>query len=141
MENHPETYKIALKNNIELLDASCPVVLKLQHKIKQGYETMQDIDGQIIIFGKEGHAEVQGLIGQTNDKAIVIASFEDLIKIDFSKPIYIYSQTTKSPKLYKEITDEISRRIPNHLKVIISFMIHYVVIWKRTAIKRVFQSK
>lgn len=118
----PETYKIALKNNIELLDASCPVVLKLQHKIKQGYETMQDIDGQIIIFGKEGHAEVQGLIGQTNDKAIVIASIEDLIKIDFSKPIYIYSQTTKSPKLYKQITDEISRRIPNHLKV--NYIVH-----------------
>ena len=83
---------------------------------------MKDIEGQIIIFGKEGHAEVQGLIGQTNDKAIVIASFDDLIKIDFSKPIYIYSQTTKSPKLYKEITNEISRRIPNHLKV--NYIVH-----------------
>jgi len=107
----PETYKIALKNNIELLDASCPVVLKLQNKIKQGYETISDIDGQIIIFGKKGHAEVKGLLGQTNDNAIIITTVDDLVKVNFNKPIYIYSQTTKSPKKYKEITEEIKKRL------------------------------
>lgn len=107
----PETYDIALKNNIQLLDASCPVVLKLQHQIKAGYEEIKQIDGQVIIFGKEGHAEVVGLLGQTNNNAIVVASIEDLDKIDFSKSIYIYSQTTKSPKAYREITLEIEKRV------------------------------
>lgn len=107
----PETYKIALKNNIQLLDASCPVVLKLQHKIKEGYEDIKNIDGQVLIFGKEGHAEVQGLLGQTNGEAIIITTIEDLDKVDFYKPIYIYSQTTKSPKAYKSITNEIDQRI------------------------------
>ena len=107
----PETYAIALENNIQLLDASCPVVLKLQHQIKEGYEDMKDIDGQIIIFGKEGHAEVTGLLGQTKNEAIVITTIDDLEKIDFSKSIYIYSQTTKSPKAYKVISDVIAERV------------------------------
>ena len=77
----PETYKIALENNIQLLDASCPVVLKLQHQIKEGYENLKDIDGQVIIFGKEGHAEVTGLLGQTNNEAIIVTTIEDLEKI------------------------------------------------------------
>tara|TARA_B100000214_G_scaffold243909_1_gene178828 strand:+ start:844 stop:1716 length:873 start_codon:yes stop_codon:yes gene_type:complete len=107
----PSTYQLALQNNIELLDASCPVVLKLQHQIKEGYEEIQNINGQVVIFGKEGHAEVAGLLGQTNNKAIVVATIADLDKIDFNKSIYIYSQTTKSPKAYEEITLEIKRRI------------------------------
>ena len=107
----PSTYELALKNNIQLLDASCPVVLKLQNQIKGGYEEIKQIDGQVIIFGKEGHAEVVGLLGQTNNNAIIVASNEDLEKIDFTKSIYVYSQTTKSPKAYKEITLEIERRV------------------------------
>lgn len=107
----PSTYELALKNNIELLDASCPVVLKLQNQIKEGYEEIKEINGQVIIFGKEGHAEVDGLLGQTNNNAIVIADIEDLVKIDFSKSIYIYSQTTKSPEAYKDISLEIQRRV------------------------------
>ncbi|MDC0249546.1 4-hydroxy-3-methylbut-2-enyl diphosphate reductase [Flavobacteriales bacterium] len=107
----PSTYAIALENNIQLLDASCPVVLKLQHQIKEGYEEIKDVDGQVIIFGKEGHAEVTGLLGQTKNNAIIITTIEDLKKIDFSKSIYIYSQTTKSPKAYKEIIDVIQERI------------------------------
>ena len=106
----PSTYDLALKNNIQLLDASCPVVLKLQHQIKLGYEEIKQIDGQVVIFGKEGHAEVVGLLGQTNNNAIVVASIDDLEKIDFSKSIYIYSQTTKSPQAYKEITLQIEKR-------------------------------
>ena len=120
----PSTYQLALKNNIELLDASCPVVLKLQHQIKEGYEEIQNIDGQVVIFGKEGHAEVAGLLGQTNNKAIVVATIADLDKIDFNKSIYIYSQTTKSPKAYEEITLEIKRRMKhvsgNNIKYIVN---------------------
>ena len=106
----PETYHIAIKNNIQLLDASCPVVLKLQNNIKEGYEEINKIDGQIIIFGKEGHAEVQGLLGQTDGKAIIVASAEDLDKVDFSSPIYMYSQTTKSPKAFADLQEEIRKR-------------------------------
>ena len=107
----PSTYDIALKNNIELLDASCPVVLKLQHQIKEGYENIKSIDGQVIIYGKEGHAEVTGLVGQTNGEAIIVTTKEDLKKIDFNKPIYIYSQTTKSPKAFQEIVNEIKKHL------------------------------
>jgi len=107
----PSTYDIALKNNIQLLDASCPVVLKLQHQIKAGYEEIKKMKGQVIIFGKEGHAEVVGLLGQTDNKAIVVASNNDLEKVDFNKPIYIYSQTTKSPKAYQDISLEIQKRV------------------------------
>jgi len=110
----PETYHTALKNNIQLLDASCPVVLKLQHNIKEGYEEINKIDGQIIIFGKEGHAEVQGLLGQTDGKAIIVASAGDLDRVDFTAPIYMYSQTTKSPKAFAELQEEIRKRKEQH---------------------------
>ena len=114
----PSTYELALKNNIQLLDASCPVVLKLQNQIKGGYEEIKKIDGQVIIYGKEGHAEVVGLLGQTNNNAIIVATVEDLDKIDFTKPIYIYSQTTKSPEAYKSITQEIESRIKMNIRVV-----------------------
>ena len=120
----PSTYELALKNNIQLLDASCPVVLKLQHQIKGGYEEIKQIDGQVIIFGKQGHAEVVGLLGQTNNSAIVVASFEDLEKIDFNKSIYIYSQTTKSPKAYQDITLEIEKRIKMSTNTNIKYIVN-----------------
>ena len=107
----PSTYEIALKNDIELLDASCPVVLKLQHQIKEGYEQIKNINGQVIIFGKEGHAEVTGLVGQTDGKAIIVATEEDLNKVDFDKPIYIYSQTTKSPAAFQNIINNIKDKL------------------------------
>ena len=120
----PSTYELALKNNIQLLDASCPVVLKLQHQIKGGYEEIKQIDGQVIIFGKQGHAEVVGLLGQTNNNAIVVASFEDLEKIDFNKSIYIYSQTTKSPKAYQDITLEIEKRVKMSTNTNIKYIVN-----------------
>lgn len=107
----PETYKIALENNIELIDASCPVVLKLQNKIKTGYDKINEQNGQLIIYGKQGHAEVIGLLGQTDKKGIVISDFNDLDKIDYSKPINIFSQTTKSRTGYAQIVEEIKRRM------------------------------
>lgn len=91
----PETYRIALENNIELIDASCPVVLKLQNRIKNSYDKMAD-EGQVVIYGQQGHAEVNGLQGQTNGEAIIITIEEDLEQIDFKKPVDLFSQTTKS---------------------------------------------
>ncbi len=107
----PETYKIALENNIELIDASCPVVLKLQNKIKTGFDSISEAEGQLIIYGKKGHAEVIGLLGQTKKQGIVVSEFSDLDKIDYTKPINIFSQTTKSRKGYDEIVEEIKKRM------------------------------
>lgn len=107
----PETYKIAIKNNIQLIDASCPVVLKLQNNIKLGFDKILKKGGQIVIYGKEGHAEVNGLVGQTNGKAIVIGGAEDLDKIDFSKPVNLFAQTTKSIEGFYEIQKEIKKRM------------------------------
>ncbi|MCF6183247.1 MAG: 4-hydroxy-3-methylbut-2-enyl diphosphate reductase [Bacteroidales bacterium] len=107
----PETYKIAQKNNIELIDASCPIVLNLQKKIDKAYKDFKSIEGQIIIFGKEGHAEVIGLLGHTDNRGIVISEEKDLDKIDFSKPINIFSQTTKSRSSYHKIIEKIKDRM------------------------------
>jgi 4-hydroxy-3-methylbut-2-enyl diphosphate reductase len=90
----PETYKLALENNIELVDASCPVVLKLQNRVREAYND----DEKILIYGKHGHAEVIGLQGQTNGDAIVIEKFEELDNIELPKKIQLYSQTTKRTK-------------------------------------------
>jgi len=107
----PETYKIAIENNIELIDASCPVVLKLQNRVKSSFDQMEERDGQIVIYGKEGHAEVIGLTGQTKDRAIVIMDDEDLAKIDFTRPVTLYSQTTKSTKGFYRIKGMIEEQI------------------------------
>ena len=104
----PTTYKLAKKNNISLIDCTCPVVLKLQDRIR---ETYSKIGGQIVIFGKTGHAEVNGLVGQTNGDAIVVDSIESLKAIDFTKPVQIFSQTTKDPKEYEDICKAIEERI------------------------------
>lgn len=106
----PETYKIAFENNIQLIDASCPVVLRLQNKIKNEAEILED-KGQLVIYGKIGHAEVNGLVGQTKNKAIVIESINDLDILDYSKPITLFSQTTKSSNGFYKVQNEIKRRI------------------------------
>lgn len=106
----PETYKIALENNLELIDASCPVVLKLQNRIRLGFEEMQQSKGQIVIYGKEGHAEVNGLVGQTSGEAIIVNSEADLDKIDYTKPVRFYSQTTQPMMGFKELIKGIEER-------------------------------
>lgn len=94
----PETYKLAMENNIELVDASCPVVLKLQNRVREAYNDKE----QILIYGKHGHAEVKGLVGQTNGEAIVVETFDELEKHDLPKKLQLFSQTTKRTKnLYK----------------------------------------
>lgn len=107
----PETYRIAIENNIELIDASCPVVLKLQNRIRLGNEEMLQKNGQIVIYGKMRHAEVNGLVGQTLEKAIIINNEKDLDAIDYSKPIRLYSQTTQSIIGYEKIINQIKARI------------------------------
>lgn len=107
----PETYKLALKNNIELIDASCPVVLKLQNRVKNSFDTMEGVNGQIVIYGKLGHAEVIGLTGQTKDKAIIVMHDEDLEQIDFARSVILYSQTTKNTKGFYHIKSLIEERI------------------------------
>ena len=106
----PETYKIAKENHIELLDASCKVVQKLQKRILTSYQEHAH-SGQVVIFGKEGHAEVNGLVGQTNKNAIVIKHFHDLDKIDFSKPVSLFSQTTMDIGDFGVIANEIRQRM------------------------------
>ncbi len=104
----PETYELARRNHIEIIDATCPVVLKLQKRIKEQYELG---NGQIVIFGKKGHAEVLGLVGQTQSNAIVIERFDEVEKLDFSRDIYLYSQTTKSLDEFHRIIDYIQAHI------------------------------
>ena len=106
----PETYAAANERNIKLIDATCQVVLRLQKSIKQSYNDPDFKGGQILIFGKKGHAEVIGLLGQTEQKGIVISSVEDLGLVDFSKPARLYSQTTQSPEEYANIITELEKR-------------------------------
>ena len=134
----PETYELARQNNIEIIDATCPVVLQLQKRIKTQYDSNHKcsmangqwsmangqwsmvngqwsmVNGQcpqIVIFGKKGHAEVLGLVGQTQSNAIVIESFEEVERLDFTRDIYLYSQTTKSLDEFHRISEYIQAHI------------------------------
>jgi 4-hydroxy-3-methylbut-2-enyl diphosphate reductase len=111
----PSTYQTAERNNIRIIDATCPVVLQLQKKIQRHYRNLDMNTSQIVILGKIGHAEVNGLVGQTEGKAIVIEKKEDLDKLDFNKDIYLFSQTTMSLGDFKEIVKEIESRISKDL--------------------------
>ena len=105
----PATYELARKNNIEIIDATCPVVLRLQKRIKQEYDKASG--QQIVIYGKNGHAEVLGLVGQTNGEAIVIEGLKEVNRLDFSKDIRLYSQTTKSLDEFRQIVEYIQEHI------------------------------
>lgn len=107
----PSTYEIAKRNNIEIIDASCPVVLRLQRRIKDKHNNEIDNDTQIVIYGEKGHAEVNGLMGQTDARAIVIEKKEELDKLDFSKNICLFSQTTKPLDGFREVIDIIESRM------------------------------
>ena len=106
----PSTYRIAEQNNIEIIDASCPVVLKLQKRIRETYLKHHGTDAQIVIFGQKGHAEVIGLEGQTNNTAIVVESVADLDMLDYAKSIYLFSQTTKSVEGFQAIVEAIKAK-------------------------------
>lgn len=141
----PSTYNLAQKNKISIIDATCPVVLALQRKIKKAYEKHDKQNTQIVIYGKVGHAEVNGLVGQTNGTAIVVENLNDISKIDFSKNICLFSQTTKSIDGFNEIIaeiqkkkqnginfeyfDTICRQVANRIPKIINFVSKYDLIY------------
>jgi 4-hydroxy-3-methylbut-2-enyl diphosphate reductase len=105
----PKTYEVAKEHNIEIVDTTCPVVLQLQKRIKKQFDN--NPEAQIVIFGKNGHAEVLGLVGQTNNRAIVVENIGDVQKLDFSHDIYLYSQTTKSLDEFHRIIEYIQDHI------------------------------
>lgn len=107
----PETYKIAAANNIQLVDASCPIVLAIQKKIRRTSEKTSEKNGQIVIYGRKNHPEVIGLAGQAGNHAIVVEDENDLGKIDFTKPVNLFAQTTKSPENYQKLIAKISTRL------------------------------
>ena len=108
----PATYRTAEQLSIRLIDATCPIVLALQQRIRKGYDEMRRVDGQIVIFGKPGHAEVVGLTGQTDGTAVIASTPDDLDSIDFTRPIRLYSQTTKSREEYQQLIANIQSRLP-----------------------------
>lgn len=140
----PETYEYAQKNNIELIDATCPVVLTLQEKVKSSFDNFRDRDGQIVIYGKKGHAEVIGLDGQIDNRAVVLESVNDISQIDFSRPVSLYSQTTKrvedfyhiadtvkakmEPGVPVEIKDSICRQVSNRVPHLKKFVLDFDLI-------------
>lgn len=101
----PASYETAKANGVEVIDASCPVVLNLQKKIRKAYESVKENGGQIVIYGKRGHAEVIGLVGQTNGEALVVEHEDDLRQVDFSRPVILFSQTTKSLEGFRHVIE------------------------------------
>ena len=115
----PTTYARARQLGIEVIDATCPVVARLQHRVVEAYEKMAPIGGQVVILGKRGHAEVVGLTGQVEDRALVIEREENLVQIDFTRPIYFLSQTTQSIALFNRLGEEMLRRATDPQQVTI----------------------
>jgi 4-hydroxy-3-methylbut-2-enyl diphosphate reductase len=113
----PETYEYARQNNIELVDATCPIVLQLQNKIRASFELQQQQNGQVVIFGKPGHAEVIGLNGQTGNQALIISSLDEVDKIDFTRPISLYSQTTKPLNEFRMLAELVKLRAGDKVPV------------------------
>lgn len=107
----PKTYDLAKEYSIEIIDATCPVVAALQRKVKAAYSKMCNVGGTVVILGKRGHAEVVGLIGQVEEKAVVIEDESDLEQVDFSHPIYFLSQTTQSVDKFNRLADIMRARL------------------------------
>jgi 4-hydroxy-3-methylbut-2-enyl diphosphate reductase len=103
----PETYKIAEKNNITIIEATCPIVRRLQSKIKDTWLKTKEGNGQVVIFGKPGHAEVVGLLGQIKNEGIIVSGPSDFQKIDVTRPVYLFSQTTMSVKEFSDFTNNL----------------------------------
>lgn len=106
----PATYRRAEELSISVIDATCPVVARLQRRVREAYEKMQGVGGSVVLLGKRGHAEVIGLTGQVGDDVIVVEGVEDLAAVDFSRPIYFLSQTTQSIELFNHLAEEMRRR-------------------------------
>lgn len=113
----PRTYERAKELGINVVDATCPVVARLQRRLREAYERMQQVGGRVVLLGKRGHAEVVGLTGQVDDDVTVVEKFEDLDAIDFSRPIYFLSQTTQSIDLFNRLGEEIKRRASEGVEI------------------------
>lgn len=113
----PATYRRARELGIEVIDATCPVVAKLQQRVVRAHAAMSKVDGQVVILGKRGHAEVVGLTGQVEAPTIVVEGREDLSQIDFTRPIYFLSQTTQSIALFESLAAEMRRRAADSSQV------------------------
>ncbi len=113
----PESYKVAEENNLKIIDATCPVVLNLQKKIKKAYQQLQPLNGQVVIYGKKGHAEVNGLVGQCNGNAIVVENTNDLVHVDTTRPVILFSQTTKTIDGFKEVIAQLQSTMQADLKI------------------------
>lgn len=109
----PSSYSIVKKNNLRLTDATCPVVLKLQQRIRESWKRLSKIGGQVVLFGKKGHAEVIGLMGQTNNECVLIENESQIYLIDSSKPTEVFSQTTKDPEQYSYLIRKIEEHVNN----------------------------
>ena len=115
----PTTYQRAAAEGVNIIDATCPVVARLQRKVREAYEMMQREGGSVVLLGKRGHAEVVGLTGQVGDDVVVVERVEDLDVVDFSRPIYLLSQTTQSIDLFNMLGEEIRRRVAEGVSVTI----------------------
>lgn len=113
----PQSYQLAKNKNIQIIDATCPVVLKLQKRIKQAWLDIKDTNGQVVIYGKKGHAEVQSLVGQTNGEAIVIESEEEINTINSEQAVVVFSQTTKSIEKYQQLGEKIKNWCKSSVKI------------------------
>lgn len=109
----PQTYALARRNNLQVIDCTCPVVLRLQERVRETWEQLRESGGQVVIFGKKGHAEVNGLVGQTDGNAIVISDLKEADGLDFSRPVALFSQTTKDPDEFHRIARHILERRPD----------------------------
>ena len=109
----PSSYAVVKKNNLRLTDATCPVVLKLQQRIRESWKRLSKIGGQVVLFGKKGHAEVIGLMGQTNNECVLIENESQIYLIDSSKPTEVFSQTTKDPEQYSYLIRKIEEHVNN----------------------------
>ncbi|MBR5771065.1 MAG: 4-hydroxy-3-methylbut-2-enyl diphosphate reductase [Alistipes sp.] len=106
----PRTYRMAEELGITVIDATCPVVARLQRRLREAYDKMQEVGGSVVLLGKRGHAEVIGLTGQADDDVVVIENEADLNNVDFTRPIYFLSQTTQSIALFNQLAEEIKAR-------------------------------
>lgn len=106
----PRTYRMAEELGITVIDATCPVVARLQRRLREAYDKMQEVGGSVVLLGKRGHAEVIGLTGQADDDVVVVENEADLNNVDFTRPIYFLSQTTQSIALFNQLAEEIKMR-------------------------------
>ena len=109
----PTTYTLARRNNLQVIDCTCPVVLKLQERVRETWQQLRPLGGQVLIFGKKGHAEVNGLVGQTEGEAVVIGNLDEAASIDYAHPVALFSQTTKDPLEFARISDYVRQRCPD----------------------------